>query len=188
MQTDIVMGIPVDALTMEDIVKDVPNYLSEDKKMTLISVNPQIVTEAAGYPEVVAFIKQSTHRIPDGIGIVLVSKLTGGPIKERVAGYDLMLEMLAYADRHQKSIFLYGAKPNVLKDTDKHVREMYPNLRIVGMIDGYVTSTDEEIVKQIMQYRLISFCCVRISTTRAIFSKTFSRSQRTHLSRCRWKL
>ncbi|WP_430599949.1 N-acetylglucosaminyldiphosphoundecaprenol N-acetyl-beta-D-mannosaminyltransferase [Enterococcus sp. AZ095a] len=149
MQTDIVMGIPVDALTMEDIVKDVPNYLSEDKKMTLISVNPQIVTEAAGYPEIVAFIKQSTHRIPDGIGIVLVSKLTGGPIKERVAGYDLMLEMLAYANRHQKSIFLYGAKPNVLKDTDKHVREMYPNLRIVGMIDGYVTSTDEEIVKQI---------------------------------------
>lgn len=149
MQTDIIMGLPVDALTMEDIIRDVPHYIAEDKKMTLISVNPQIVTEAANQPEIVAFIKQSSHRIPDGIGIVLVSKLTGGPIRQRVAGYDLMLELLAYANKNQQSIFLYGAKPEILNDAKKQIQAHYSGLTIAGEIDGYTALSEDEIVATI---------------------------------------
>jgi N-acetylglucosaminyldiphosphoundecaprenol N-acetyl-beta-D-mannosaminyltransferase len=43
----------------------------------------------------------------------MVSKLTGGDIKERVAGFDMMKELLSYANNNKKSIFLYGAKPAV---------------------------------------------------------------------------
>ncbi|WP_461198322.1 WecB/TagA/CpsF family glycosyltransferase [Enterococcus sp. N249-2] len=149
MQTDIVMGLPVDALTMENIIKDVPRYIAENKKMTLISVNPQIVTEASDHPEIVAFIKQSSHRIPDGIGIVLVSKLTGGAIRQRVAGYDLMLELLVYANENKKSIFLYGAKPEILKDANKQIQAQYTGLKVAGMIDGYTTLSETEIVATI---------------------------------------
>lgn len=73
--------------------------------MTAISVNPQIVTQARNYPEVIDFIKTSTHRIPDGIGIVLVSKLTGGKINERVAGFELMQKFLEYANLYGHSAF-----------------------------------------------------------------------------------
>ena len=62
--------------------------------MSIISVNPQIVVESKKYPEIISFIQHSTHRIPDGIGIVMISKLTGGDIKERIAGFDMMKELL----------------------------------------------------------------------------------------------
>ncbi|MGM0123797.1 N-acetylglucosaminyldiphosphoundecaprenol N-acetyl-beta-D-mannosaminyltransferase [Enterococcus sp. AZ194] len=151
MMQDNMMGIPVDALTYEQIVNDVPIYLTNNKKMTAISVNPQIVTEAKKYPEIVSFINQSTHRIPDGIGIVLVSKLTKGPITTRVAGIELMTKFLAYANEYKKSVFFYGAKPEVIADAAKNIQEQYPDLVVAGAIDGYTNLTEEEIIQQINQ-------------------------------------
>lgn len=147
------MGIPVDQLTYTDVLKELPYYLSNREKMTAISVNPQIVTQAGQYPEVIDFIQKSSHRIPDGIGIVLVSKLTGGQIKERLTGFDLMEKFLMYADQHQKSVFFYGAKPEVVHNAVNNVCKEYPNLEIVGAIDGYTNLTEDEVVAQINQVK-----------------------------------
>lgn len=149
MQTEEIMGIPVDNITYKTILEELPDYFITDKKMTVVSVNPQIIVEGQKFPEIIKFIKKCTHRIPDGIGVVLVSKLTGGEIKERITGYDLMLHFLDYADIHKKNVFFYGAEKNVLSDMTKNISKDYPNLKIVGQIDGYTDMLEEEIVKKI---------------------------------------
>lgn len=151
--TEEIMGVPVDNITYEDIVADLPNYMDSSKKMTAISVNPQIIVEGQSYPEIIQFIKKSTHRIPDGIGIVLVSKLTRGNIKERVAGIELMKQFLKYANDHQKSAFFYGAKPEVLKDALINIQKSYPELKVAGGIDGYTKLSEEEVVASINQVK-----------------------------------
>lgn len=151
MTTEEIMGFPVDVLTYDDVINDLPNYLQTDKKMSAISVNPQIIVEGQNQIEIYKFIKESTHRIPDGIGVVLVSKLIGGQIKERVAGIELMTRFLEYANVHQKSIFLYGAKPEVVSDAAAQIKKDYPDLILSGKIDGYTTSTEKEIVAEINQ-------------------------------------
>src|SRR5699024_8046825 len=143
------MGVPVDDITYADILADLPNYLASDEKMTAISVNPQIIVESQNYPDIIDFIKKSTHRIPDGIGIVFVSKLTGGKIKERVAGIELMKQFLTYANENRKSAFFYGAKPDVLMDAIQNIKKEFPNLNILGGIDGYTQLSDEEIIEKI---------------------------------------
>lgn len=146
-----IMGIPVDAISYVDIINDLNRYFESDTQMRVTSINPQIVLEAHKYPEIIKYIKQSTHRIPDGIGIVMVSKFTNGKIKERVAGFDLMVKFLEYADKHKKKCFFYGAQPKVLLDTLKNVKKKYPNLIIAGSLDGYVNISDEKITKKINQ-------------------------------------
>ena len=143
------MGVPVDDITYADIIADLPNYLASDEKMTAISVNPQIIVESQNYPDIIDFIKKSTHRIPDGIGIVFVSKLTGGKIKERVAGIELMKQFLTYANDNRKSAFFYGAKPDVLMDAIQNIKKEFPYVNILGGIDGYTQLSDEEIIEKI---------------------------------------
>lgn len=150
-KTEDIMGYPVDNLTYEKIVMDLPEYLNSEKKMTAISVNPQIIVEGEKHPLVLELIKKSTHRIPDGIGIVLVSKMTKGSIKERVAGIELMKAFLRYADEHGKSIFLFGAKPEILKDAAASIQREYRNLILKGTIDGYTSLSEKEVVDQINQ-------------------------------------
>ncbi len=146
--TEMILGLPVDQITYAAILDDVPKFLASKQKMSIISVNPQIALEAKKYPAIIQLIENSTHRIPDGIGIVLVSKITGGKIKERVAGFDLMVELLEYANKTQKKCFFYGAKPEVLNDAIKNIQNDYPNLIVAGSIDGYTKMTNHEIVAQ----------------------------------------
>lgn len=150
MNHELIMGIPVDHITYESVLEDVNNHLlAGTKKMTIASVNPQIIVESKKYPEAVNFLEKSTHRIPDGIGIVLASKLTGGKIKERVTGFDLMIKLLENGNSNKRSAFFYGAKPEILHAALKNIELKYPNLVIAGGIDGYTSMTEEEVVEQI---------------------------------------
>ncbi|KAF1305056.1 WecB/TagA/CpsF family glycosyltransferase [Candidatus Enterococcus willemsii] len=153
MTEELINGIPVDHLSYEQIVSDLSEYLKKQQQMTVTSINPQIVIEAQKYPEVEEYIKESTHRIPDGIGIVLVSQLTGGKIKDRIAGFDLMKQFLDYANHHKKSAFFYGAKPEVLKDMLNNLAIEYPDLVISGAIDGFTKLSEDEVVKKINQVK-----------------------------------
>ena len=63
MNTEVIMGLPVDQVTYQTILAELPLYFENGKKMTAISINPQIAVDAKKYPDIVEFIKQSTHRI-----------------------------------------------------------------------------------------------------------------------------
>ncbi len=79
----------------------------------------------------------------------MVSKLLGGQIKERVAGIELMYRFLEYANTYKKSIFLYGAKPEVVADAAEKIQNDYPNLILSGRIDGYTDLSETEIIEKI---------------------------------------
>ncbi|TLG80914.1 WecB/TagA/CpsF family glycosyltransferase [Vagococcus zengguangii] len=151
MTIEYINGLEVDAITLSDIVQSLPELDKQSGPFTFISVNPQIGLHAEEYPEIVAFINQATHRIPDGIGIVKVSQQQEKKIKERVAGIELMYELLKFADEHHKRIFLYGAKPEVLSAAVANIETTYPGLTVAGSIDGYSKLSETEIVEKMNQ-------------------------------------
>jgi N-acetylglucosaminyldiphosphoundecaprenol N-acetyl-beta-D-mannosaminyltransferase len=73
----------------------------------------------------------------DGQGVVWASKLVGDPVPERVAGIDLMHELLAAAARRGDRVFILGARAEVLERAVENLRARYPDLRIAGHRDGY---------------------------------------------------
>ncbi|WP_161898932.1 WecB/TagA/CpsF family glycosyltransferase [Candidatus Enterococcus leclercqii] len=149
METEYISGLPVDNLTRQDIIDDLPAYLASDKKMIITSVNPQIAMQVEQYPEVRKYIQRATHRLPDGVGVVKMSKYLGGNIRERVTGIDVMDDCLHYADAHGCRIFLYGAKKEVVKKAAANIAADYPNLKVVGYIDGYTELSGDEITTRI---------------------------------------
>ncbi|MGY3750667.1 WecB/TagA/CpsF family glycosyltransferase [Vagococcus acidifermentans] len=148
-KVEYILDVPVDRISLTDILSDVPVYLENNDKMLLTSVNPQIVLMADKDTQVKEYIKTSTHRFPDGIGLVKVSKLTDGDIHERVAGIDVMTALLEYANQSGLAIFLYGAKPEVVEKAAVNISKRYPRLRIAGTQDGYTAVSDEALIAQI---------------------------------------
>ncbi|MGX7030467.1 WecB/TagA/CpsF family glycosyltransferase [Vagococcus zengguangii] len=148
MTIEYINGLEVDAITLSDIVQSLPELDKQPGPFTFISVNPQIGLHADEYPEIVDFINQATHRIPDGIGIVKVSQQQEKKINERVAGIELMYELLTFAHTHHKRIFLYGAKPEVLEAAVTNIEKTYPGLTVAGSIDGYTKLSEDEIVAE----------------------------------------
>ena len=91
---------------------------------------------------------------PDGIGVVKASGMLGTPLKERVAGFDLMCNLLAKLSEDSKpvSVFLLGAKPHVVQAAADHLTKTYSAVSIAGIQDGYFKQEDEEnIISRIQE-------------------------------------
>ena len=153
MEKEVILGLPVAVATLDEIMAELPKRLQQGDKTLYLSINPQIALHSHKYPEIIELANNATYGIADGIGIVKASKQQGGKIKERVTGIDLMYRLLAYANETKDSIFLYGAKPEVLKDTVKSITRDYPNIKIAGYIDGYTTLSGEQVVEEINQVK-----------------------------------
>jgi N-acetylglucosaminyldiphosphoundecaprenol N-acetyl-beta-D-mannosaminyltransferase len=75
--------------------------------------------------------------IPDGIGTVVASKIIKNPVKEKIAGIEVMEEIIKKCEKESKSIYLVGAKQDVLQSCVEKLKCKYPNLNIVGNHNGY---------------------------------------------------
>jgi N-acetylglucosaminyldiphosphoundecaprenol N-acetyl-beta-D-mannosaminyltransferase len=82
----------------------------------------------------------------DGQAVIWASRLLGDPLPERVAGIDLMEELLGLAERKGYRVYILGARDDVLDQAVARIRERYPRLQLAGWHNGYFTSEEEDQV------------------------------------------
>lgn len=83
---------------------------------------------------------------PDGVGIVLASRLKRNPLAERVTGYDLFLQSLKVGNERGWSFYLLGSDEEVNRKASEYVIKNYPNIKIAGRHHGYFKKEDEHII------------------------------------------
>jgi len=84
----------------------------------------------------------------DGMGVVGGARALGIPVGARVAGIDLMNEVLAACASDGFKPYFLGAKPEVLRRAAESVRNRWPEIRFAGMQDGYFKVEQEPDVVQ----------------------------------------
>lgn len=137
----IICGIDIDNITMEDTIKKVEGYLKEDIPRRIYTPNTEIVMEAKDSKDLRDILNQGDLIIPDGIGLIYGSKLRKKPLKERVTGFDLSIEILKIANENNYSLYLLGGKEGVTKEAAENIKKEYPNIRIAGYHNGYFKGT-----------------------------------------------
>lgn len=137
------LGIPADVVTLEKAVSRVAAMPKETAPHFIASVNPEICISAAQNPALREVLSKADLGIPDGIGIVLASRLRGGKIKNRVAGIDLMNALVSHAAKSGEKIFLLGAAEGVAAAAAENLQKKYPGLVIAGTHHGYVPPEEE---------------------------------------------
>lgn len=143
-----ILNVSFDNLTQENILKQLNQRMQSQKKTFIVTANPEIVMFANRNPEYMNTLKKADYVVADGIGIVKGARILGTPIAERIAGYDLMCELLKKANHHGYSIYLIGAKEEVIKKTVKKIKTQYPYIEIKGYQNGYFKITNEEVMEK----------------------------------------
>jgi len=95
-------------------------------------------------------LNSSDLNVPDGIGVVWASKYFGEKLYERVTGFDLMMELMPELERHQKRVFLLGAKPSVAEKAKENLLKIFKNLSICGTHHGYFSQEENEKVIELI--------------------------------------
>ena len=79
----------------------------------------------------------------DGQAVVWAARLLGQPLPARVAGADLMEDLLAHAADRGYAVYLLGAKDEIVRACVVKAERLYPSLRIAGYRNGYFRREDE---------------------------------------------
>ena len=132
--------------------KIMENNLKNNKKMFIVTANPETFMISENDKDMKQLLLDNkTILVPDGIGIVKAARMIGYDVSERITGIDIANELLRLGNNNKKSIYLFGSKAEVIDSMKAVLKNDYPNLKIVGTSDGYVSDRDaifEDIIKK----------------------------------------
>jgi len=141
-----IMGISIDNVTMEQALKKLENFLSEDGVHMVFTPNSEIMMAARRDPELAQIFSQAHMLVADGAGVVLASKILGTPLPEKVSGYDLVKNSFSMAAHRKIRYFLLGSKPGTAETAGKNIMRDYPGVEIVGYHHGYFKPEEESSI------------------------------------------
>ncbi len=130
-----IAGVPVDNTTLESAATGIVEAVRKralSRPLLIMGPNAQLVVLAQRNARFAKALRSADLNVPDGISIVLASRLLGSPISGRVTGGDLMERLCAEAALHGLSIFLLGGLPTAARLAARRLERKYPKLKVAG--------------------------------------------------------
>jgi N-acetylglucosaminyldiphosphoundecaprenol N-acetyl-beta-D-mannosaminyltransferase len=146
-----ILGCRVDAVRRDDAVARIVAAARGDRPFRIVTLGVEMIMYAQRDARFRETIAHADLLLCDTIGVLLASRLRGGPLRERVTGVDL-IEPLAEASARTGDVrfFFFGGAPGVAERAAQTLRERYPGIRIAGIRDGFFAPDDNEnIIAQI---------------------------------------
>jgi N-acetylglucosaminyldiphosphoundecaprenol N-acetyl-beta-D-mannosaminyltransferase len=145
---------PVDILTMTETVERARAAMRDRTPVQHVALNVAKFVNMRSDPILRSDVMGSDIIGIDGMGIVLALRLSGFPVRERVAGIDLFQEVLGVCAVDGFRPFLLGAKSEVLHRAADAIVSRFPRIQIAGLRDGYFKAEQEpEVVEEIKSSR-----------------------------------
>jgi len=131
-----ITGFDFSRLTLQETVDQVEQWATDPsvRGKCLAIVNPHSVETAFRDPEFAAAIRAADLVTPDGVGILLASKILGAGIPEVVNGPDLFEALCRQlnAKKTGTKMFFLGSTPDNLNAIEDKFKTDFPNLGIAG--------------------------------------------------------
>lgn len=129
-----IFGIPIDNLNTEQTLERIEEFIQTGRFHQIATANTDFIIKAYTDPELKSILREADLVAPDGMPVVLASKLLGASLKERVTGADIVPQLAELAERKGYRIFMLGARPEVALAAKEALEKRYPRLQIVGCI------------------------------------------------------
>ncbi len=137
--------------TADEFCEKAGKAMLSGEKLFVVTANPEIMMHAEKDPAVrKLLLSQETAVTPDGISVVKAMQACGLPVKERITGVDLAEKLLALAGREKKSVYLLGAKEDVVSALAEKLRGNFTGMDL-RFHNGYDGDKDE-IFREIAAY------------------------------------
>lgn len=126
------MAINVNNLTLTETADAIAHFIEEKRKAYVVEVNTDVMIKI----EEDAYLRQITNEadlvLVDGQPLVWVAKMYKQPVKEKVSGSDLSLELCRRAAEKGHTLFILGGKDGIAEQAKQRLETQYPGLQVVG--------------------------------------------------------
>ncbi|MCM3783476.1 WecB/TagA/CpsF family glycosyltransferase [Neobacillus mesonae] len=143
-----IMGIPVPKITMDETVQILSDVITREQQelFHVVTLNPEIAMSCQHNQELRGIVNRAGLLTADGAGIVMVSRVKGDPLPERVTGCDLLYHLLEAGHQKNWSFYLLGADEETSQAASDNIRAAYPGAVIKGRHHGFFKASEEDMI------------------------------------------
>lgn len=126
--------------------------MSSQKMSSYICVaNVHMLIEGHKSKSFQKIINEADIVTPDGMPLAMGLKLLYEEHQDRVAGMDLLPELLRVAERQQLKVFFYGGTSQMQLETKEYIRIHYPSLGVTGFHSPPFRPLTQEEEQEVIQ-------------------------------------
>jgi N-acetylglucosaminyldiphosphoundecaprenol N-acetyl-beta-D-mannosaminyltransferase len=145
-----ILGTPIDNLSMQETLDTVTSAIVNKQHLHHTVVNAGKIVLMHKNEELRESVVNADLINADGQAVIWASHLFRKPLKERVAGIDLMEKLVELAYQKKFRVFFFGAKEEIVSRMVEIYSGKYSPSIIAGYRNGYFKKEDEKgIARQI---------------------------------------
>lgn len=136
----------IDNVSREEILDRVDGFIDSGKVHQLVAVNAAKMVRMSEDERLSGLINSCSLIFADGQAVVWASRFLGRPLKERVAGVDLMQAIIEQASKKGHKVYFLGAREEVVRKIVCIYKKRFSDICITGWHNGYFKSEEERAV------------------------------------------
>ena len=141
-----ILGVRVDDVTMDETLALFTSWIQEGTPHQVVTVNPEFVMAAQQDTLFRVTLDEADLAVPDGAGLLWASRVLQKPLRERVAGSDVVPRLAELSARDGYRLYLLGAAPRVAERTASVLASQHPGVVIVGTYAGSPAPEEEDAI------------------------------------------
>ena len=141
-----ILGVRVDDVTMDETLALFTSWIQEGTPHQVVTVNPEFVMAAQQDTLFRVTLDEADLAVPDGAGLLWASRVLQKPLRERVAGSDVVPRLAELSARDGYRLYLLGAAPGVAERTASVLASQHPGVVIVGTYAGSPAPEEEDAI------------------------------------------
>lgn len=161
------LGVPFDNVRVSDALARMVSMIASRRPHYVVTPNVDFLLQAYRDVELQRILLEADLVLCDGTPLVWASRLFGNALPERVAGADLVPQLISVAAERDFRVFLLGASAGVAAEAAAKLQAQHPTLSIAGHysppFNRLLEMDHDAIVQRIRQARpdilLVSFGC-----------------------------
>src|SRR4051812_149341 len=161
------LGVPFPPLTLTQTLRRIEQMIASGRPHYIATANVDFLVQARSDIELHRVLFEADLVICDGQPLVWASRWLGSPLPERVAGSDLVPELIRLSAEKGYRIFFLGGSPEVAEQAVVRMKERHPGVNICGYhsppYDKLLDMNHEQIAQKIKEAQpdllLVSLGC-----------------------------
>jgi N-acetylglucosaminyldiphosphoundecaprenol N-acetyl-beta-D-mannosaminyltransferase len=144
------LGLPLDVIDVRTTLDRIEYFVTSGAPHQHVVVNAAKIVQAQRSPDLAEVIRSCDLVNADGMAVVWAGRLLGVRVPERVAGIDLMDDVLARAAVKGWRVYFLGARQEIVEEVVRREILRHPGLTVAGYRNGYWTPAEEAGVVRVI--------------------------------------
>ncbi|MCA9408049.1 MAG: WecB/TagA/CpsF family glycosyltransferase, partial [Candidatus Omnitrophica bacterium] len=153
-----ICGTDIDNVSMEEVLQAIERYIRAGSCEYVVTPNVDHLIKLREDEEFRRIYADSAIRIPDGMPLIWASRYLKTPLRQKVSGSDLVLEICKLSDYKGYRLFFLGGEPPAAQLAKEKLETQFKSIQICGVYSPpfgfeYDKAENQKIVQMIKEVK-----------------------------------